>query len=155
MPANLLRFLAGFDTYDQLHRWSVHQPEEFWPAVWRFCGVKSTRPWTEVRDTASGAWFPGATLNFAATLLRPNDDDPALLTPRRTFTHRDLSREVARTAKALQSAGIGPGHRIASLLPAIPEAVVALLAARSRRSTASSMSLKRKGLRRKRASSSR
>ena len=39
--------------YVSLYAWSVARPDEFWPAVWRFCGViADTRPdgsqWEEV-----------------------------------------------------------------------------------------------------------
>ena len=31
--------------YPSLYAWSVDHPEQFWPAVWEFCGVVSeTRP---------------------------------------------------------------------------------------------------------------
>src|SRR5919199_1190456 len=40
--------------YAALYRWSVEHPEEFWPLVWRFCGVIADRgapgetPWERV-----------------------------------------------------------------------------------------------------------
>ncbi|MCL4795693.1 MAG: AMP-binding protein [Bryobacteraceae bacterium] len=129
MPANLQRFLGGFDSYDQLLRWSLEQPEEFWPAVWRFCGVKAARPWTRVWNPDTDEWFAGAELNFAATLLRPLDLEPAIEAGDRCWSHRDLYHEVARMVKALEAAGIRPGDCVAALLPASPEAVIALLAA--------------------------
>lgn len=128
MPANLQRFLAGFDNYDQLLRWSLEQPEEFWPAVWRFCGVKAARPWTNVWNPRKEEWFAGAELNFAATLLRPMDLEPAIEAGHRRWSHRDLYHEVARMVKALEAAGVRSGDRVAALLPASPEAVIALLA---------------------------
>ena len=58
--ANLTRFIAevrasgapgaqGVADYSSLWRWSVERPEEFWPAVWRFCGVvaEGSDPWNE------------------------------------------------------------------------------------------------------------
>jgi acetoacetyl-CoA synthetase len=131
VPANLQRFLAGFGDYESLHRWSLEQPEEFWPAVWRFCGVKSTRGWTRVLDPETGQWFPGAELNFAATILRPSDNEPALLSLRRTLTHQQLAHETARIAKALQAGGIQTGDAVAACLPVLPETIAALLATAS------------------------
>ncbi|MGD0483982.1 MAG: acetyl-coenzyme A synthetase N-terminal domain-containing protein, partial [Gemmatimonadales bacterium] len=86
--ANLTRFVARYRpgaSYDELWRWSVEEPETFWPAVWEFCGVVSQErsggpPWDAVLeggermappDTALGPrWFRGAQLNFAENLLR-------------------------------------------------------------------------------------
>src|SRR2546423_15457623 len=31
------------NSYADLYRWSVECPEEFWPEVWDFCGVISSR----------------------------------------------------------------------------------------------------------------
>ena len=64
----------ALDDYATLHRWSVEEPERFWPLVWRFCGIRASRPWDAVLEKADampGArWFPGARLNFAENLLR-------------------------------------------------------------------------------------
>lgn len=131
MAANLERFLAGFSSYGELHRWSLEQPGEFWAAVWRFCGVRCSRRWDSVLDETRTRWFAGAELNFAGALLRPHDDAPALhdRVRGRTWTHRELYLDVARLVKALEAAGVGERTRVASCLPAIPEAVIALLAA--------------------------
>lgn len=130
MAANLERFLAGFRNYGELHRWSLEEPAEFWTAVWRFCGVKCSRRWDEALDRTGTCWFAGAELNFAAAVLRPNDDAPALLDRirGRRWTHHELYLDVARLVKALAAAGVGEGSRVAVALPAIPEAVIGLLA---------------------------
>jgi acetoacetyl-CoA synthetase len=128
--ANIERFLAGFSGYAELHRWSLEEPEEFWAAVWRFCGVRCSRRWDEVLDRSGTRWFAGAELNFAAAVLRPQDDVPALhdRARNRKWTHRELYLDVARLVKALEAAGVGERSRVAACLPAIPEAVIALLA---------------------------
>ena len=64
--------------YAALHRWSVDAMEEFWVAVWDFCGViAETRGETVIADKAKmpGArFFPEARLNFAENLLRHSDE---------------------------------------------------------------------------------
>jgi acetoacetyl-CoA synthetase len=126
--------------WDELWRWSVAHPEHFWPAVWKFCEVKSSRRWDVVLEHGErmpGAqWFRGARLNFAENLLRHADPRPALVWrgedgARREFSHAELYREVARLAGALKSLGVKPGHRVAGFLPNCPEAVIAMLAAAS------------------------
>ena len=69
--------------YARLWQWSVDQPDEFWPALWRFCDVRAATPWNQVltdADRMPGAqWFSGATLNFAENLLRHRGDAPAIM----------------------------------------------------------------------------
>src|SRR5881392_3584162 len=138
------------DSYWQLHKWSVDNPERFWSLTWRFCGIIGHR------GTGGGAervgvgldhmgppdpergpkWFPDASLNFAENLLRFTDDEPALASwneegHQRTISYRELREAVGTLALALDSAGVRPGDRVAGWLPNIPEAVIAMLAATS------------------------
>ncbi len=81
-------------------------------------------------------WFPGARLNFAENLLRQSENSSAIVFrdergARRELSRDDLVAEVARIAGALRAAGIRAGDRVAGLLPNIPEAVLAMLAAAS------------------------
>jgi len=135
--------------WNDLWRWSVEHPEHFWPAVWKFCEIRSSRRWDAVLerpDAMPGAkWFPGAKLNFAENLLHRDDPRPALVWRgedgrRRVFTHAELHAQVARLAGALRALGIGPGDRVAGFLPNCPEAVIAMLAAASCGATWSSCS---------------
>jgi acetoacetyl-CoA synthetase len=155
--AQLTRFLKGVSgvlaptlhDYDELWRWSVDHPEHFWPAVWKFCGIKSSRRWDvalENGEAMPGAkWFSGAKLNFAENLLRHDDHRDALVWrgedgQRRSMTHAELHLEVARLAGSLRELGVGPGDRVAGFLPNCIEAVVAMLAAASLGATWSSCS---------------
>jgi acetoacetyl-CoA synthetase len=91
----------GVIDYPSLYDWSISHPEQFWPAVWQYCGVIAddeerrqarTRgaepgartPWSDVvigidrmapPDPEIGPrWFVGARLNFAENLLRHASD---------------------------------------------------------------------------------
>jgi len=146
--AHLTRFMReasarfGIDAadYDALWRWSVEQREQFWDAVWSFCGVigdRGTGPVLVDGDRMPGArWFPAARLNFAENLLRRRDDGIALIfrgedqTASR-MTHAELYAQVSRVAQALRDAGVQPGDRVAAYMPNIPGTVVAMLAATS------------------------
>ena len=135
-------------SYWQLYEWSLANPERFWSLTWRFCGIIGHR------GTGGGAervgvgldnmgppdpedgprWFPDADLNFAENLLRFNDEEPALASwneegHQRTVSYRELKEAVGTMTHALKTAGVVPGDRVAALLPNIPEAVVAMLAA--------------------------
>ena len=81
-------------------------------------------------------WFPDADLNFAENLLRFTDDEPALASwneqgHQKTVSFKELKEAVTAMSAALRTAGVEPGDRVAALLPNIPEAVVAMLAATS------------------------
>ena len=69
--------------YEDLYRWSIRRPAEFWAEVWNFCGIVHSRGYGEVVDDPSimpdARWFPGARLNFAENLLRHRDVRPAIL----------------------------------------------------------------------------
>lgn len=137
-------------SYWQLYEWSLANPERFWSLTWRFCGIIGHR------GTGGGAervgvglhimgppdpedgprWFPDADLNFAENLLRFTDDEPALASwneqgHQQTVTFRELKDAVSAMTLALRTAGVEPGDRVAALLPNIPEAVIAMLAATS------------------------
>ncbi|MFT3906338.1 MAG: acetoacetate--CoA ligase [Steroidobacteraceae bacterium] len=129
-----------FSGYHDLYRWSVEYPEQFWSAVWRFCGVQATREWDRVLEAgtqmSAARWFDGARLNFAANLLQGADDATALIFRDERGTRRELSyatlrAEVARIAAGLRAAGVKSGDRVAGYLPNLPETVIAMLASAS------------------------
>jgi acetoacetyl-CoA synthetase len=104
-------YAAPVADYAALHRWSIEQPEQFWPAVWDFCEVIG-EPGSAVladRDRMPGArWFPEARLNFAENLLRLRDDSGALVfcgegKLERRLSHAELYTQVARLATALRA----------------------------------------------------
>jgi acetoacetyl-CoA synthetase len=156
--AQLTRFLTqvraetpGVSDFPSLYRWSVARPEEFWPAVWKFCGVVADErpdgpPWDAVAvglermappDPVLGPrWFPGARLNFAENLLRFDDDREALVFwneagRQAALSYRELRARAAMAAAALRRDGVAPGDRVAGYLPNLPETVIAMLAAAS------------------------
>jgi acetoacetyl-CoA synthetase len=125
---------------DALHGYSVEQREAFWCAVWDFCGVigdKGSGPWLEDGEAMPGArFFPRATLNFAENLLRGKGSDPAIVfrgedKVRRVVSRDELRDQVSRLQQWLKAMGVGPGDRVAAMLPNMPETVVAMLAATS------------------------
>jgi acetoacetyl-CoA synthetase len=145
--ANLTRFARAVTTgrgeslrnYDELYAWSIEQPEEFWPELARFAGVRAE--WAgavlEHPSRMPGAqFFPNARLNFAENLLRHRDAQPAIIFcnergARRELTFSELHDEVARIAAGLASAGVRAGDRVAGYLPNLPEALIAMLATAS------------------------
>jgi acetoacetyl-CoA synthetase len=126
-------------TYGELHRWSIDDRAGFWSLIWDFCGVvgeKGETPLLDGDEMPGARFFPDAALNFAENLLRRDDDDDAIVfrgeegETRRT-SWRGLNALVSRLQQALRDIGVGPGDRVAALLPNVPEAVAAMLATTS------------------------
>jgi acetoacetyl-CoA synthetase len=128
-----------FQDYDQLWQWSVDEIEDFWRAVWDFCGVVGD-PAEEVlrngQDLFNAEFFPDASLNYSENLLRGAKADPVLIFRhesgmRQEISHQTLCDQVSRLQQALWNMGVQKGDRVAGYLPNIPEAVVAMLATAS------------------------
>jgi len=146
--ANLTRFLQSaenarkekFSDYAALWRWSVASSADFWRLVWTFCGVIGAGPGDVVLENAEqmpGArFFPHASLNYAENLLRRNDSSDALVfwgedKVRRRMSWSELHAAVSRLQQALSAEGVKAGDRVAGILPNMPEALIAMLAAAS------------------------
>lgn len=128
--------------YPSLHSWSVEHLADFWQDVWDFFGVTaSAQPQQSlVEEVMPGAqWFPGARLNFAENMLRAARQHPeatAIIGEHEAgepsiLTWAELEAQTAALAARLRELGVGPGDRVAAVLPNIPETVVALLATAS------------------------
>src|SRR3954465_14717559 len=126
------------NSYPEFYQWTVEHPEEFWSAVWEWCGVIASRKGSTVLvdgDKMPGArWFPEARLNFAENLLRRGDRGDAFVLWdesgfRRRVSYSDLTSEVSRAAQALQALGLRAGDRAAAFIPNIPETCTLALAA--------------------------
>jgi acetoacetyl-CoA synthetase len=129
-------------TYRDLHEWSVTDLAGFWGAVWEYFDVvASAQPDTVLADDSmpGAEWFPGARLNYAENMLRhatQRPDDVAIIGEHETMaastlTWGQLEAQVASLAAELRRLGVGPGDRVAAVLPHIPQTVVALLATAS------------------------
>lgn len=123
-------------SYDELHRWSVDHPGQFWRAVFAHAGGIG-----DLGERDGGgpvgprtSFFPDARLNLAENYLRRRSDETALVyrgedVVSREVTWAELWTAVGRTQRALISAGVGPGDRVATVLPNGPEAIIVFLAA--------------------------
>ena len=147
--ANLSRFMACVNArqglrmanYDDLYRWSIDKPAQFWVEVARFADLRASfvkdAPVIDNPNSMPGArFFAGARLNFAENLLRYRDAYPALVFrnergARCELSYRQLHDEVARVAAGLIAAGVVAGDRVAAFLPNLPETAIAMLATAS------------------------
>ena len=136
--AEALRARTGEELadYASLHRLSIERPDVFWDAMWRYAGLVTQEPYTEVHGPLrmpGTEWFRGARLNFAENLLRRDDDAVALVGCDEsevdvTLTYEALRDLVGRLQQLLRASGVGVGDRVVGYLPHRIEAVVAMLA---------------------------
>jgi acetoacetyl-CoA synthetase len=134
------RWNAGVRDSQQLYDWSVHEPEQFWTAIWDFCGVvaetRGDRVLVDAGKMPGAKWFPDARLNFAENLLRRRDDNTAMVfwgeaKVRRRMSYAEVYGAVSRTAQALSAAGVKEGDRVAAFMPNMPETIIFMLATTS------------------------
>ena len=107
--------------------------------------ARSRVTWTKYFDTTLywsdapfAKWYVGGELNVAYNCAdrhveAGNGDRVAIhfegeQGDTRTITYADLTREVKRTANALESLGVAKGDRVAIYMPMIPETVFTMLA---------------------------
>jgi acetoacetyl-CoA synthetase len=131
-----------FTDYAEMWAWSVKDPEAFWESFFVFAGIRSHAPYRRVMNKpAEGMigtkWFEGALVNYAEhVFMHAAADRPAIIFRKENSTDLEVSWEelrtqVANVAKWLREKGVQKGDRVASVLPNIPEAVVAFLATQS------------------------
>ena len=133
------KYSQRFPDYWSLWRWSIANKQVFWREVWDFCGVigdMGERALIDGHLMPGAKWFPDASLNFAENLLNKHGSDDALVFwneagDRRRLSFDELRGSVAGVQQALKAAGVVAGDRIASILPNIPEATIAMLGATS------------------------
>lgn len=132
---------VDIESYQQLWRFSVDRPAEFWCAVWDFFDVAPSRA-LQAGEAVSGSvmpdvhWFEGERVNYAQNALRHPSDRLAVVRvddrgDERRLTYGELASEVAAAAAGLRRLGVGRGDRVAAILPNREEALVGLLAAAS------------------------
>ena len=138
--AEMGRFMRerGFESYDELWRWSVEDLDGFWGAIWDRFDVGERGPNVLVSREMPGAqWFPGTRINYTEHALRGKRDDAlALIAGDESgelveWTWGALKAHVRRIAAGLRRLGVGPGDRVAAYMPNIPETVAAFLATAS------------------------
>ncbi|MEC9363558.1 MAG: acetoacetate--CoA ligase [Pseudomonadota bacterium] len=130
-----------FPDYPSLWRWSVDETEAFWGAVWDYFRVISDAPWERVLDPGrtmqDARWFKGTRTNYAEHILRHEAHAAAgKIAVWHCSEQRELSGlswqalgdQVRKLATSLREMGIGPGDRVVSYMPNVPETLVAMLA---------------------------
>jgi len=130
----------AFNTYTELWQWSVDDIEAFWKSLWEFYEIKTSNPFDQVlpeRKMPRADWFCGAKLNYTEHVFRNmSNQRPALvfqseIQPLTEISWNDLYNQVAAVAAGLRRLGVQRGDRVVSLMPNIPQTIIAFLACAS------------------------
>ena len=126
-------------TYKEYHAKSLNDPAGFWAEQAGLIDWKE--PFSQVLDYSKppfAKWFVGGTTNLCHNAidrhLTARGDQPALIYvstetgDEKTYTYRQLYREVNRFAGMLKGLGVARGDRVLIYMPMIPEAAFAMLA---------------------------
>jgi len=142
--ARITRFMRahGIGSLEELLRRSMADPEWYWRAVSRDLGFRWMRPYTRVLDASRGIawprWFEGGLMNLSDNCVDRHVDEGrgeqlAIIWEAedgevRTWTYRELSRDVNSLANVLTRLGVGAGDAVGLFLPMCAEAAIALMA---------------------------
>ena len=74
------------DRYEELHRWSVENKEDFWRRAIQRLGIAFSKPPRTILDLARGVkdpeWLPGAELNCTDSCFKAPSEQPAIVSGR-------------------------------------------------------------------------
>jgi acetoacetyl-CoA synthetase len=128
----------GFESYDDLWRWSVEDLDGFWGSLWDYFELPGRYEQVLASREMPGAeWFPGAEVNYAEHVFRQaRAGETAIvhaseLRELAELTWDELEDMTARIATELRRLGVGRGNRVVAYMPNIPETVAAFLATAS------------------------
>ncbi len=130
------------DKYQKMYQASIDDPDVFWGEQGK--RLDWIKPYTSVKNTSFEfsnvhiKWYEDGTLNVCANCvdrhLETRGDQTAIIwegddpSEHKTYTYRELHREVCIFANVLKSLGAKKGDRITLYMPMIPEAAFAMLA---------------------------
>jgi acetyl-CoA synthetase len=137
--------ITSLAQYRKLYNESIRSPDKFWASQAKQ-ELTWFKPWKKVLEWKEpfAKWFVGgqlnvshncldrhlgtATANKAALIWEGEPAGPDKPGEQRTFTYKQLHREVCLFANVLKRNGIKKGDRVLIYLPMVPEAAIAMLA---------------------------
>ena len=128
-----------FDSYFDLHSWSINNLEDFWANFWRFSDIKYSKNYNSVLENPvmpGAKWFSGSELNYAQNLLKGDSDQIAIISigeniSPKTLTFKELNHRVSSVQKELFKLGVKKGTIVAGFVPNCAETVISMLAVSS------------------------
>ncbi|MBM7035274.1 acetoacetate--CoA ligase [Vibrio ulleungensis] len=144
-----VEFSSALLRYQDLHQWSVQQPEAFWQNVWQFTemiGLQGDRVltqgesrWKQPQSHRDSLWFPNAQVNYAENLLNASKASPADSAiwfenergEKQVYSWQALREKVSCVQQWLKECGVQQGDVVAAYTPYLPQTVIAMLATTS------------------------
>jgi acetyl-CoA synthetase len=142
--ANLTQFMKRHEITDfhELMERSANDIDWFTEAVLNYLQIEFKEPYRQVVDLSRGiawpTWCVGGRMNIVHNCLdkyagTPTEELTAFIWEgeagdTRSYTYRELARQVNQAANALRALGLGKGDPIGVYMPMTPEIIVALLA---------------------------
>jgi propionyl-CoA synthetase len=126
--------------YEETYREWQRDPEGFWSKAAQ--SIHWYKKWDQVLDASRAPfyrWFSGGQVNTCYNVLDRHVEngraeqvaliyDSPVTGSVKSYTYRELLREVALFAGALRGQGVAKGDRVIIYMPMVPEAVIAMLA---------------------------
>ena len=128
-----------FDSYFDLHHWSISEMESFWSQFWDFSNIKYSKSYDSVlkNPVMPGAeWFSGSELNYAENLLKGDSNQVAVISlsesgSAKSINFRELNHKVSSIQKGLIDLGVKKGTIVAGFVPNCVETLIIMLAVSS------------------------
>ena len=128
-----------FDSYFDLHHWSISEIESFWSQFWDFSNIKYSKSYDSVlkNPVMPGAkWFSGSKINYAENLLKGAPNQVAVISlgesgSAKSITFRELNLKVSSIQKGLIDLGVKKGTIVAGFVPNCVETLIIMLAVSS------------------------
>jgi len=128
-----------FESYFDLHNWSINDMEGFWSQFWEFSKIKYSKNYDTVLENPvmpGAEWFSGSELNYAENLLKGDPDQDAIISlgenkSVESLTFRELNQKVCSVQKGLISLGVKKDTIVAGFVPNCAETVITMLAVSS------------------------
>jgi acetoacetyl-CoA synthetase len=127
------------EKYENILKWSIKNPGNFWSSIWDFTGIKGYKSKLEIRKSKifyKNKFLPNSKLNFAENLLSKNNKDKAITFIsengfREERSWQELNSNVSKVSNFLKSIKIKKKDRVAAYLPNTIETVEAFIASSS------------------------
>ena len=126
----------NFNSYVELHSWSVGNRADFWKLMIERLGIQFHRKFSQVMDVSQGDEFPrwlvDARLNIVKSCFNAPSHATAIVfqsegSPLSTMTYGKLNTLVNRVANGLVEVGFQPGDPIAVNMPMHVESIAIYL----------------------------
>jgi acetoacetyl-CoA synthetase len=137
------KFKQNLENSQDLHRWTVTCPHEFWIDLWDYVGLipslpgHITRAYDETKSIRDiPLFFEGVEINYTENVLSNRDPNAIALIGLREgqsldgeqWTWKQLSENVRKTRSALLRSGVKRGDRVAALMSNSPWTITIFLA---------------------------